>query len=55
MYVVDILQKDNSTNLANETELYLDGNKTLRVHDNQSMLLATIRYINKGTGRFSLN
>ena len=33
--VVDILQKHNLTNLANETELYLYDNKTLIVHENQ--------------------
>ena len=52
--VVDILQKHNLTNLANETELYLYGNKTLTENENQRILQSTIRYI-KCTQRFSLN
>ena len=40
--VIDILQKHNLTKLANGTELYLYGCKTVSVHD---ILFSTIRYI----------
>ena len=43
--VIHILQKNNLNHLANQSDLYLYGHRSLTSVDNRKLLLSTIKYI----------
>ena len=49
--VINILQKHNLAQLANNIDLYIYGHPSVTADDNKEILLSTIQYI-KGTERF---